>query len=134
MARNVSTYDSANASIVSGLNKSVLNSHHPRSLAPCAATINERSYFDTPRSILTGAIMHATPPGNDCVAVLTEHSAEMVIATLAVLAAGKISLALHPQLPEAAQRSVVLDAAPVLLLATAGCAARARAIAETTCT
>jgi len=79
------------------------------------------------------AITLATGPGNDCVAVLTEHSPEMVIAILAVLEAGKVSLAIHPQMPEAAQRAIVRDAAPVLMVTTLSCAARARTITGASC-
>ncbi|MGH7786297.1 MAG: AMP-binding protein [Candidatus Binatia bacterium] len=78
---------------------------------------------------VASAITRLTPPGNHCVAVLAEHSPEMVIATLAVVVAGKMSLGLHPQLPEAAQCAIMTDAAPVLVLTTAGCAPRARAVA-----
>lgn len=77
---------------------------------------------------VAGAIALATPPGSHRVAVLAEHSPEMVIAALAVLASGNVLVALHPQLPEAAQRAVLLDAEPALLLATSGCAPRAASL------
>src|SRR4030095_6628213 len=40
-----------------------------------------------------------TSPGVECVAHLVDHSPEMVIATLAILKAGKAYLAIHPGTP-----------------------------------
>ena len=45
------------------------------------------------------AIRERARPGSGCVAYLVDHSPEMVIATLAVLKAGKTYLAIYPAMP-----------------------------------
>jgi non-ribosomal peptide synthetase component F len=82
---------------------------------------------------LAHAIRTRTRPGLGCVAFLVDHSPGMVITTLAVLKAGKVYLALHPEMPAAAGRDIVRDAAPDLLLTTSALEARARSIAVGLC-
>ena len=79
------------------------------------------TYLDLNRRVnrIACAIKAFTEPGVGCVAFLLEHSPEMVIATLAVLKAGKVYLAIHPRTPASAQREIVRDAAPELMLTTA---------------
>jgi amino acid adenylation domain-containing protein len=66
------------------------------------------------------AILDRTSPGLGCVAYLVDHSPAMVICALGALKAAKAFLCLHPRLPTVAQRDVIRDAAPDLLL-TAAC-------------
>ena len=88
------------------------------------------TYFDLNRRVnrIAHAIRASTGSEIGCVALLVDQSPEMVIATLAVLKAGKIYLAIHPRLPALAQREIVRDAAPELILTTAALASRAREI------
>lgn len=65
------------------------------------------------------AILDRTAPGPSCIAYLVGHSPNMVICALAALKAGKAYLCLHPTVPLAAQRDIVADAAPDLLLTDA---------------
>ena len=62
------------------------------------------------------AILHRTVPGNECVAHLSNSAIETVAVTLAVLKAGKVSLAIHPGLPTAARVALIHDAKPQLLV------------------
>lgn len=82
---------------------------------------------------LAHAIRARTRPGLGCIAFLVNHSPEMVLATLAVLKAGKVYLALHPEMPAAAQLEIVRDAAPELLLTTSTLESRARSSAAGLC-
>ena len=61
---------------------------------------------------------------------LVDHSPEMVIATLAILKAGKAYLAIHPRTPAPAQEEVVREVVPELVLTTAAHESRARALAS----
>ena len=79
------------------------------------------------------AIRALTPPEVGCVAFLLEQSPEMVIATLAVMKAGKAYLGIHPEMPAAAQRGIIRDAAPELILTTAKLRSRTREIADGAC-
>jgi len=76
------------------------------------------------------AIQERTSPGVECVAHLVDHSPEMVIATLAILKAGKAYLAIHPGTPAPAQEEVVREVVPELILTTAAHESRARALAS----
>ena len=86
------------------------------------------TYLDLNRRAnrMAHAIKESTRPGVGCVAFLLDHSPEMVIATLAVLKAGKVYLAIHPRTPATAQRKIVRDAAPELMLTTAALESRAQ--------
>jgi amino acid adenylation domain-containing protein len=75
---------------------------------------------------LARAILERTQPGRGCVAYLVDHSPEMVICALAVLKAAKAFLCVHPAMPLKAQRDIIGDAAPDLLLTDAAHAAAAR--------
>jgi acetolactate synthase-1/2/3 large subunit len=79
------------------------------------------------------AIRAQTSPGIGCVALLVDQSPEMVIATLGVLKAAKIYLGIHPGMPAAAQRAILRDAAPDLVLASGALAERARQVAAGLC-
>jgi amino acid adenylation domain-containing protein len=68
-------------------------------------------------NVLARGIHARTSRAPGCVALLLDQSPEMVIATLAVLKAGKAYLAVHPGLPAAAQAGIVRDIGPELLLA-----------------
>ncbi|MBX3732750.1 MAG: AMP-binding protein [Verrucomicrobiae bacterium] len=69
-----------------------------------------------------------------CGAYLVDHSPEMVFCALGIVASGRAGLGIHPGQPASAQRSILEDAAPELLLTTAGLEARAREItAGTSC-
>ncbi|MBZ9886025.1 AMP-binding protein [Mesorhizobium sp. CA10] len=68
---------------------------------------------------LARAILERTQPGQGCVAYLVDHSPDMVICALATLKAAKAFLCVHPGMPLAAQRDIINDAAPDLLLAGA---------------
>ncbi len=70
-------------------------------------------------------------PGS--VAYLVDQSPEMVIATLAILKAGKTYLAIHPRMPLRAQAEIMSDIAPELLVTTAAVEARARELAAGAC-
>ena len=85
------------------------------------------TYSDLNRCVnrIAHAIRASTKRGAGCVAFLAEQSPEMVIATLAVLKAGKTYLAIHPMMPVLAQREIVRDAAPELILTTAAMETRA---------
>jgi amino acid adenylation domain-containing protein len=72
-------------------------------------------------------------PGTARVAYLVDQSPEMVVATLAILKAGATYVAIHPRTPTAAQREILLDVAPALLLTTAARDGDARAIADGIC-
>ena len=56
---------------------------------------------------LARAIRERARPGSGCVAYLVDHSPEMVIATLAVLKAGKTYLAIYPAMPGPKQADIV---------------------------
>src|SRR5258706_4778775 len=88
------------------------------------------TYLDLNRRVnrIAHAIKAFTEPGIGCVAFLLDHSPEMVIATLAVLKAGKGYLAIHPGSPAGAQQQIVRDATPELMLTTAKWESRAREI------
>jgi len=93
------------------------------------------TYLDLNRRVnqIAHAIRAFTEPGIGCVAFLFDHSPEMVIATLAVLKAAKVYLAIHPGTPVTAQREIVRDAAPELMLTTAKLESRAREITSGAC-
>jgi len=93
------------------------------------------TYLDLNRRVnqIAHAIRAFTGPGIGCVAFLLDHSPEMVIATLAVLKAAKVYLAIHPGTPVTAQREIVRDAAPELMLTTAKLESRAREITSGAC-
>jgi amino acid adenylation domain-containing protein len=86
---------------------------------------------------LANAIAHAIErrarPGSGCVAFLCDHSPEMVIATLAILKAGKTYLAIYPAAPAARQADIVRDVVPELIVATAPFAVRAKELAAGIC-
>ena len=75
---------------------------------------------------LARAILERTQPGHGCVAYLVDHSPEMMICALAVLKAAKAFLCVHPAMPLKAQRDIIGDAAPDLLLTDAAHAIAAR--------
>ncbi|HEV8395077.1 MAG TPA: thiamine pyrophosphate-requiring protein [Vicinamibacterales bacterium] len=79
------------------------------------------------------AITEHARPGSGCVAYLVEHSPEMVIATLAVLKAGKTYLAIYPAAPGARQADIVRDVVPELIVTTAAHESRARELAAGVC-
>lgn len=79
------------------------------------------------------AIRGCTPAGSGRIAYLVGQSPGMVIATLAVLKAGKTYVAIHPQMPAAAQREILLDVEPDLLLTTAARERDAREISTGIC-
>ena len=79
------------------------------------------------------AISARARPGSGCVAYLVDHSPEMVIATLAVMKAGKTYLAIYPAMPGTRQAEIVRDVAPELILTTAAHESRARELAADTC-
>ena len=79
------------------------------------------------------AIREHARPGSGCVAFLVDHSPEMVIATLAVLKAGRTYLAIYPAMPGARQAEIVQDVAPELILTTAATESRARELAGGVC-
>ena len=82
---------------------------------------------------LAHAIRAHARPGSGCVAYLVDHSPEMVVATLAVLKAGKTYLALYPAMPAARQADIVRDVGPELIVASAAHEGRAREIAAGSC-
>ena len=67
--------------------------------------------------------------GSGCVAYLIDHSPEMVVATLAILKAGKTYLSIYPAMPAARQGDIVRDVVPELILTTAALESRARELA-----
>ncbi len=79
------------------------------------------------------AIRGRARPGTGCVAYLFDHSPEMVIATLAVLKAGKTYLSIYPAMPAARQAEIVRDVAPELILTTAAFESQARELAAGAC-
>jgi amino acid adenylation domain-containing protein len=79
------------------------------------------------------AIRGCTPAGNGRIAYLIDQSPEMVIATLAILKAGKTYVSIHPHTPAAAQREILLDVRPDLLLTTTARERDARAISTGIC-
>ena len=79
------------------------------------------------------AVTQHARPGSGCVAYLVDQSPEMVIATLAVLKAGKTYLAIYPAMPESRQADIIRDVAPELILTTAAHESRARDLAAETC-
>jgi amino acid adenylation domain-containing protein len=79
------------------------------------------------------AIRQHSQPGSGCVAYLVDHSPEMVIATLAVLKAGKTYLAIYPAMPATRQAAIVRDVVPELILTTAAHESRAREVAAGLC-
>jgi amino acid adenylation domain-containing protein len=82
---------------------------------------------------IASAIRTRTSPGPGCVAHLFSLSPEMVVATLAVLKAGKTCLALHPAMPPEAHDAIVKDACPDLILTSEALAAPARTMAAGAC-
>src|SRR5579863_9199071 len=79
------------------------------------------------------AILHSAGAGPGCVAYLLDHSPDMVIATLAVLKAGKTYLAVHPAMPAPAQLEVMRDVAPQLLLTKANFESHALMLTDGSC-
>jgi amino acid adenylation domain-containing protein len=79
------------------------------------------------------AIRACTQPAGGRIAYLADQSPAMVIATLAILKAGKTYVAIHPHTPAAAQREILLDVTPDLLLTTRARERDARAIADGIC-
>ena len=82
---------------------------------------------------LAHAILERTQPGVGCIAYLAGHSPDMVICALAALKAVKAYLCVHPGLPAAAQREIIADASPDLLLTVKLFEARAVQIAAEGC-
>lgn len=78
-------------------------------------------------------IMSVSEPGQRCVAILGEHSPDVVIAALGAMKCGKVYLVLHPQEPISAQRDVLIDSSAALLVATGAAHALALQIAEGIC-
>ena len=89
--------------------------------------------LDGRANAIAHAITEHARPGSGCVAYLVDHSPEMVIATLAVLKAGKTYLAIYPAMPGPKQADIVRDVAPELILTTAAHEARARELADGLC-
>ena len=85
----------------------------------------------------TNRIAHALPAaaGTEatCVAYLGDHGADAVAAALAILKAGHVALAVSTALPESAQRALLDDAQPALLLAGARWTAQAARIVGARC-
>ncbi len=79
------------------------------------------------------AILDSAGAGPGCVAYLLDHSPEMVIATLAVLKAGKTYLAIHPAMPAPAQLEIMRDVAPQLLLSNANYESHALVLTDASC-
>jgi len=79
------------------------------------------------------AIRGITPSGSGRVAYLVNQSPEMVVATLAVLKSGKAYVAIHPQVPFSAQRDILRDVEPDLVLTTSALEAEARALSADVC-
>ncbi len=75
------------------------------------------------------AILQASASANGCVAILVDHSPAMVICALAILKAAKAYLCIHPRMPEAAQRDVIADAVPDVILTDTAHAIAARKLA-----
>ena len=106
----------------------------PRAI-PCRSRLSgngeEWTYAELDRRTnqVARAILDRTVPGRGCVAYLVGHSPAMVICALAALKAGKAYLCLHPAVPLAAQRDIVRDAAPDLLLTDAANQKAARDLA-----
>jgi non-ribosomal peptide synthetase component F len=108
-------------------------SHYPNHTA---LTDNGRSWtyaeLNTQANRIAHAIRKQTQPDVGCVPYLLGHSAEMVIATLAVLKAGKTYLAIHPGMPASGQAAILRDAAPELILTSSAFESRVRnLVAET---
>ena len=76
------------------------------------------------------AIRGCTGAGPGRVAFLVDQSPEMVITTLGILKAGKTYVAIHPRMPAAAQRAILADVEPDLLLTTSARERDARAVAN----
>ncbi|HEX9983145.1 MAG TPA: AMP-binding protein, partial [Thermoanaerobaculia bacterium] len=93
------------------------------------------TYAELNRAVnrLAHAIHGRTPYGSGRVAYLVDQSPEMVIVTLAILKAGKTYVAIHPHTPAAAQREILLDVGPDLLLTTAAREREARGIVGGIC-
>ena len=85
------------------------------------------TYSDLARATnrIARAIRARTPAEIGCVAFLVPQSPEMVLATLGVVKSGKAYLGIHPQMPAAAQRNILQDAMPQLLLTIADLLPRA---------
>ena len=99
------------------------------SLSPARAGSGRTRDLDGRANWIAHAIRERARPGSGCVAYLVDHSPEMVIATLAVLKAGKTYLAIYPAMPGARQAEIVRDVAPELILTTAAHESRARELA-----
>jgi amino acid adenylation domain-containing protein len=82
---------------------------------------------------LAQAVLERSSVGAGCVAYLVPHSPEMVLCGLGILKAGKTSLCIHPSLPTAAQRDILSDACPDLLITCRSMESRAREIIEDRC-
>ncbi|HEX7154085.1 MAG TPA: AMP-binding protein [Thermoanaerobaculia bacterium] len=93
------------------------------------------TYAELNRAVnrIAHALRACTPAGSGRIAYLVDQSPEMVLATLAVLKTGKTYVAIHPHLPPAAQREILADVAPDLLLTTPARERDARAIAAGLC-
>jgi amino acid adenylation domain-containing protein len=79
------------------------------------------------------AIRGCTPAGGGRIAYLADQSPGMVIATLAILKAGKTYVAIHPHMPPVAQREILVDVEPDLLLTTSAREGDARGIPAGLC-
>jgi len=62
------------------------------------------------------AILERAEPGSSCIACLVDHGPAMIASALAVLKTGKAFLCIHRALPPEAQREILEDAAPGLLI------------------
>jgi amino acid adenylation domain-containing protein len=89
--------------------------------------------LDRRSNAIAQAILDRAAPGKGCVAYLVAHGLEMVATAFGILKAGGAYLCLHPNMPLAALREVVRDAAPVLLLADAAHEDIARGLAGGEC-
>ena len=89
--------------------------------------------LDRQANRIAHSILERARPGSGCVAFLCGHSPEMVIATLAVLKAGKTYLAIHPGMPANRQRDIVRDVEPELIVTTAALESRAAELATGVC-
>ncbi len=77
------------------------------------------SELDRRTNQVARAILANTQPGHGCVAYLVDHSPDMIVCALAALKAAKAFLCIHPGTPAAAQRDIIRDAAPDLMLTNA---------------
>lgn len=89
--------------------------------------------LDTEANRLAHAVLSRVADGPGRICYLLPQSPEMVLATLAILKAGKTYTALHPGLPPSAQAELLRDAVPDLLLTNAACEPAALAAAAGVC-